>query len=110
MTESNRSEGNEIDAVLARASRPAVPLGAVERMLSGLPARSGAATLVPLARPKRPTAVPWPAFAALAASFALGIYLGAMGAGDLLWPVESVDAASAVGLGEAEAYLGEDGQ
>lgn len=108
MTDEALKHQREIDAVLARASRPRVPPGAQDRLLAKLPAKP-AATVVPFAAGRRKQGgAPWTAVAALAASFAFGIYLGAAGAGDDLWPSEPADAENVIGLGEAEAFFNGD--
>ena len=73
------AEAAEIDRVLARATFPEIPAGAAARLVE----RAGEArpypNVVPLgrARPKmQPSIWSWGAAAALAASFACGIFLG----------------------------------
>ena len=104
MTDEDLKQEREIDIVLAHASRPAVPPGARERLLARLPAKPATVEPFPSGRRKHGSA-PWTAVAALAASFAFGIYLGTTGVGDDLWPVEPADAETVIGLGEAEAYF-----
>ncbi len=74
----------ELDALLAHASAPPLPLGARERLLARMVAetepRAGAANVVPLRQPARsPSRMGWLAGLPLAASLALGIYLGNAG-------------------------------
>jgi hypothetical protein len=85
-------EARATDAALARASRPAPPAGAVERLIAR--AAGVAGEVVPFARHARERPQPMraampgglAALSALAASLALGLYLGASGHGDWLIP------------------------
>ena len=73
------AEALEIDRVLARATRPQIPAGATARLMEQAGRRKPAPNVIPLdrARPKaRPSIWSWGAGAALAASFACGIFLG----------------------------------
>ncbi len=75
------TEAAAIDRMLDLAPAPPVPAGLETRMLSRLN-RDVRTTVVPFARPASKRAPSWPwAAVPLAASLALGIYLGA--AGDL---------------------------
>jgi hypothetical protein len=81
----------ELDALLAHASAPPLPLGARERLLARVAAetepRSGATNVVPLRRHARPhPRIGWLAGLPLAASLALGIYLGNAGGLDAYLP------------------------
>ncbi len=107
MNEDMDSGRREIDAVLARATAPVVPDGAHARLLARLAQSAARPNVVPFAPPHRRSGNwrVWPAMVALAASFAFGIYLGADGTADGLWPVASDDAASVIGLGEAGDFL-----
>src|SRR5262245_29247152 len=73
------AEALEIDQVLSRAEAPAVPAGAVARLLARAQQQKPSATVIALdrarARPS-PSIWSWGAAAALAASFGLGIFLG----------------------------------
>ncbi len=74
-------EAAAIDRILDLASAPPVPAGLESRLLSRL-SKDVRSTVVPFARPAPKPARSWPwAAVPLAASLALGIYLGA--AGDL---------------------------
>jgi len=86
------NDARTMDRVLTRASHPAAPAGAVDRLVArvdGLPGK-----IVPIARPGRARAHARRAalprrlavLSALAASLALGLYLGASGRGDWLTP------------------------
>lgn len=86
------NEARTMDSVLKRASHPAAPAGAAERLVARVDALPG--KVVPIARPaqaRAPTrraALPrrLAVLSALAASLALGLYLGASGRGDWLTP------------------------
>lgn len=84
----NRSEDREIDAVLKHATVPGLPAGAMDRLLARIAEEPQAAkviALVPRAAPRRPV---WRYAAAvpLAASLALGVWLGANGKMDFMMP------------------------
>lgn len=73
------AEAREIDRVLARATRPEIPAGAAARLMQQAGRQKPALNVIPLdrTRPKaRPSIWSWGAAAALAASFACGIFLG----------------------------------
>ena len=86
--DNNRSEDREIDAVLARASAPGLPPGAMDRLMALIAAEPQQVNVIPFAprpAPRRPVwrlavAVP------LAASLALGVWLGANGKMDFMMP------------------------
>ena len=103
----------EIDRVLSLASVPELPVGAVDRLMARLdePMADNILLFRPPSMPRSPvlryaTALP------LAASLALGIYLGAMGTLDFALPsAVTGDVASSDdniddfgGVGEAEQY------
>jgi hypothetical protein len=106
-----------IDRILAMASQPAVPDGAVARLLDGI-AGQPEAQVIPF-RPavRRRTGISrYGAAIPLAASLALGIYLGAQGSLDFMLPasitgggVASIEYATddLGGVGEADAYAEE---
>ncbi len=106
------AEALHIDKLLDLASRPTVPEGALARMLAELPAAQPATVI---AFPPRKTGrTPFFRYAALplAASLALGIYLGAQGDLDLALPT-AITGAVALGddpaddlggVGELDAY------
>jgi hypothetical protein len=85
-------EARATDSALARASRPAPPAGAADRLIAGAAGDPG--KVVPIARHTRERPQPVPAtmpsglaaLSALAASLAFGLYLGASGYGDWLIP------------------------
>lgn len=71
----------ELDALLAHASAPPLPLGAKQRLMAKLPHVDGVGAaptnVVPLRRPQpKGSRLGWLAGLPLAASLALGIYLG----------------------------------
>jgi hypothetical protein len=81
------AEALEVDRVLARASPPKIPADAAARLLERAGEARPAANVVPLgrARPKaQPSIWSWGAGAALAASFALGIFLGTTNVANVL--------------------------
>jgi hypothetical protein len=81
-------EARETDALLSAASSPPERSDLAERIGRLVePSR-----VVPFDGRKRRTFAYWPAAAALAASFALGLYIGAANTGDILFP--STDTAS----------------
>jgi hypothetical protein len=70
----------EIDRVLARAASPKVPAGAAARLMARAGQKRPSPSVVPFdrVRPRQqPSIWSWGAAAALAASFACGIFLGA---------------------------------
>lgn len=85
-------DARALDAALALASRPVAPAGAARRLIARLDDLPG--VVVPLARRDRAWPRPWRAVlpgrvaiaTALAASLALGFYLGASGRSDWLTP------------------------
>ncbi len=104
-----------LDRVLAAATNPELPAGAMQRLLARLEEDDRVVTLA--SRKAQPGPVlRWTAALPLAASLALGIYLGAMGALDAFLP-ETVtgelaagdeENADLSGVSEAEAYAEED--
>jgi hypothetical protein len=86
--DNNRSEDRETRAVLALASTPEIPSGAMDRVMARIadePQDARIVQFVPRPRAARPfwryaTAVP------LAASLALGVWLGANGKVDFIMP------------------------
>jgi hypothetical protein len=72
------AEAHEIDQVLARAKAPKVPAGGASRLLARAGQEKSPATVIPFDRARAtPSIWSWGAAAALAASFGLGIFLGA---------------------------------
>lgn len=110
----------ELDTLLAHASAPPLPLGARERLLARVAAETvphaGAANVVPLRQPARPRSrIGWLAGLPLAASLALGIYLGNAGgldaylpatANEMLVGVSTDDAVS--GIEDIESFSEDD--
>jgi hypothetical protein len=113
-----QDEAREIDKVLALASVPAVPDGAVGRLMANLAAPPTAGVVLLRPKPRTPKGVfRLAAVLPLAASLALGIYLGATGMLDSFLPT-TVTGDVAVnttenayddlgGVGEADAYAEE---
>lgn len=88
-SEHRRSEDREIAAVLGHATAPDLPAGAMDRLLARIaeePQQARVIAFAPRQRP-RPGAI-WRYAAAvpLAASLALGVWLGANGKMDFLMP------------------------
>ena len=107
---------SEADRLLALATIPDLPAGAIERLMARIDtARAGNVVLVRPAAPRRTALFRYMAALPLAASLALGVYLGAQGTLDFALPaavtgdVASIDdpAADFSGLGEAEQYVEE---
>lgn len=105
--EAERTEAARIDAWLGAARAPDVPAGALERLEARLPGGN----VVNLAARRAPAPLPsmW-AGAALAASLAIGIYLGGSGlADDLVFSLAQRDEPlDLMGLGDVEAIAEED--
>lgn len=73
------AEALEVDRVLARARAPQVPAGAAARLLERAGQQGPQSNVIPFDRSRskpRPSIWSWGAAAALAASFACGIFLG----------------------------------
>ena len=113
------AEAREIDAVLSLASVPPLPEGAAGRLMARIAAEPQENKVVALApRREAPRMSPWRYAAALplAASLALGVYLGAKGTLDFMLP-SSITGSVALnddapdddlgGVGEANAYAEE---
>lgn len=103
-------------AVLAHASAPPLPAGAVDRLMARIATEPRQAGVMPFApRPRAPRAAFWRhAAAPLAASLALGVWLGASGRVDFVLPnavtggVALIDDAPVDDLGGVgDAYAGE---
>lgn len=86
--DNNRSEDREIRAVLARTSQPGLPAGAADRLMARLAAEPQEAKVIAFAPRPRNRGRVWRFAAAvpLAASLALGIWLGANGKMDFMMP------------------------
>ncbi len=105
----------QIDDVLAGASNPELPAGAMERLLARLDDEDRVVAM-PSPRPSPRPMLPWSAALPLAASLALGVYLGAMGSLDDFLPdsvtgevaVSDDENADLSGVTDAEAYAEED--
>lgn len=86
--DNNRSDDRETRAVLARASVPELPEGAMDRLMARIAQEPQQARVVAFA-PRPSAARPAWRYAAavpLAASLALGIWLGANGRMDFMMP------------------------
>jgi hypothetical protein len=81
-------EAAAVDRLLAQASRPGLPAGARARLDARLAAMPGPVRIVARsgAEPGKAWSLPWLAGLPLAASLALGIYLGAAGSLDSILP------------------------
>ena len=105
LADTDLTAAREIDAALAAASRPVASSGSLDRLKASLPASGIVVPMTPrAARPKFQAL--WVG-GALAASLALGIYLGGSGVADDF--AASADAPlDLIGLGDAEAIAEED--
>lgn len=116
------AEAREIDWVLASASVPPLPEGAVSRLMARIleepqqadPVIPFRARPLPDPQPARPSLLRYAAALPLAASLALGVYLGARGTLDFMLPTaitglalgdEGLDDLG--GVGEADDYAAE---
>lgn len=109
-------EARGIDRVLGLANAPAIPAGAEARLMARIGAEAGG-TVIGFRRPaaRRPSLFRFAAAVPLAASLALGIYLGARGEFDFMLPSALTDTAALTedapddlgGVGEADAYAEE---
>jgi hypothetical protein len=87
--DNNRSEDRETRAVLALASTPDIPGAAMDRLMARVAAEPQAAKVIAFtARPRARLASVWRLATAvpLAASLALGVWLGANGKVDFMMP------------------------
>lgn len=86
--DNKRSEDHEARAVLALASLPQLPGGAADRLMARIAAQPQEARIVQFAPRPRGSRPVWRYAAAvpLAASLALGIWLGANGRMDFMMP------------------------
>ncbi len=114
---SNKMSDAELDMLLAAATRPALPDGALAMLNARIAQESGAANVIALQRkaPPQRSRLGWLAGLPLAASLALGLYLGADGAGDTLLPASLAETLVGVssadpetGIEEAESWAEED--
>lgn len=114
------SDARAIDRLLARASVPPLPDGAMDRLMAKLDAEAPAASpkvvlFRPAARPEPRRVLRYAAALPLAASLALGIYLGAQGTLDTILPTAITGTVALNddpmddlgGVGEAEALAEE---
>lgn len=111
------SDARAIAAVLKLASDPVLPDGAMDRLMARIAQEPQAARVIPLPprTVRRPAFFRYAAALPLAASLALGVYLGAKGTLDFMLPT-AITGSLAVnedlpdelgGVGEAEAYAEE---
>jgi len=117
MRQSSAAEEREIDTVLGLASRPVPPAGAMERLMARAAAEPQGVAVIPFS-PRasvRRNRLRYAAALPLAASLALGFYLGAKGTLDFLLP-SAITGDTALyddapdelgGVGEANAYAEE---
>jgi hypothetical protein len=110
------AEAAGIDRLLGFASAPpALPDGALSRMMDRIPEERPAEVILFRPRPQRPSLFRFAAAVPLAASLALGIYLGAKGTLDFMLPASVTgDVAQADdtggdlgGVDELDAYVAE---
>lgn len=111
------AEARAIAAVLRLASDPQLPEGAADRLMARIAVEPQGARVIPLPRraPARPSLMRYAAALPLAASLALGVYLGAKGTLDFMLPsaitgslAQNDDAPDDLGgVGEADAYAEE---
>jgi hypothetical protein len=111
----DKTTQEQLDRMLAAATNPELPAGAIERLLARIEDEVRIVAM-PVRRAAPRAVLGWGTALPLAASLALGIYLGAMGSLDRFLP-ESVtgelaagddDNADLSGVSEAEAYAEED--
>ncbi len=110
-------EAHEVDTVLQLASDPAMPAGAMERLMARVAVEPQDARVIamPQRAPVRRSPLRYAAAFPLAASLALGVYLGAQGTMDSLLPsvitgdtAQYEDAPDELGgVGEADAFAEE---
>ena len=86
--DNNRSDDREIDAVLKHATVPGLPAGAMDRLMARIADEPQAAKVIPFTSraPARRPVWRYAAAVPLAASLALGVWLGANGKMDFLMP------------------------
>ena len=112
------AEAREIDAVLGLASVPGVPEGAMDRLMARIAQEPQERKVVAFAPRQQRRSGGWRLVAALplAASLALGVYLGARGKMDFLMPGavtggvalnDDVQLDDLGGVGDADAYAQE---
>jgi hypothetical protein len=108
-----RREAAAIDRLLSLASDPAVPAGAELRLMQKIAdPRSAAVVALAARRPPRAALVRYAAALPLAASLALGVYLGARGSLDFMLPpaitgdvAQGDDALDALdGIGDIDSF------
>lgn len=107
----------EIDRVLGLASSPELPEGAAARLMARIAEEPQAARVIPFAprTPSRRSPLRYAAALPLAASLALGVYLGAKGTLDFMLPTAITGGVALNedvpdelgGVGEADAYAEE---
>jgi len=107
------TEARQIDHVLDLATTPQVPEGAIARLMDRIGEPASAEILLFAPRPRRIEGLlRYAAALPLAASLALGVYLGAAGRLDIALPTSLADDVAAIdtvtddlgGVGDAEAY------
>lgn len=100
----------ELDTLLAGATSPQLPEGAVARLMARTAAPSDApvSNIIPLRRAEAPRSrMAWLAGLPLAASLAIGIYLGAAGSATALNPL-SVLSSTSTATGDSDTGSGID--
>lgn len=117
MRAESQAEAREIDAVLSRASVPPMPEGATSRLMARIAEEPQDVNVIPF-RPReqapRRSLLRFATALPLAASLALGVYLGAKGSLDFMLPAAITGVASSDdvpddlgGVGEADDYAAE---
>jgi hypothetical protein len=111
----NESDRNDVRKLLRLASEPPVPADAAARLMARIAREPQAVAMRSRPPGARPGLVRYAAALPLAASLALGVYLGARGTLDFMLPSAITGGVAQVddtpdelgGLGEADAYAGE---
>jgi hypothetical protein len=107
------AEAQEVDAVLGQASAPPSAASGRERLLAQIAREASPANVIDLGLHRRSRrSFAWPVAAALAASLALGVYLGTLdGANAVFSPGISADddPVDLAGLGDVSDYLEDQG-
>ncbi len=110
------AEARAIDAMLSLATVPEAPDGAMTRLMDRIGTEPQAARVIAFQpRVRRPSVMRYAAALPLAASLALGIYLGAQGFLDFMLPTALTGDVALIddttddlgGVGEADAYAEE---
>ena len=117
--DNNRSDDGAVKAVLAHASVPELPAGAMDRLMERIATEPQDAKVIAFTPRQRPRSAFWRLAAAvpLAASLALGVWLGANGKMDFMMPSavtggvalnDDAEVDDLGGVGDVAAYAEED--